>query len=105
MPVSGFRFAWGVRNPVTLLTKYASGGTNSGKFFQWSKVENGELPEDLRDVHTPFGGTFGNLLDSTPGTLTTKVIIEEKFYSTWYHGRTILLGDGMLLTTTWMRVF
>lgn len=39
--------------------------------------------------------TMGQLLDKTPKHLISKVMLEEKVFLTRYHGRTVLLGDGM----------
>ncbi|KAG0210489.1 hypothetical protein BGX33_004909 [Mortierella sp. NVP41] len=38
--------------------------------------------------------TLGDIYDKTPKDLISKVMLEEKVFNTWYHGRTVLLGDG-----------
>jgi len=38
--------------------------------------------------------TLGDLFDKTPMDLISKVMLEEKIFETWYHGRTVLIGDG-----------
>jgi len=38
--------------------------------------------------------TIGTLIDNTPKDLISKVMLEEKVFKTWYHQRTVLLGDG-----------
>ncbi|KAF9138597.1 hypothetical protein BG015_002325 [Linnemannia schmuckeri] len=38
--------------------------------------------------------TVGDFYDRTPQELVSKVMLEEKVFETWYHGRTVLLGDG-----------
>ncbi|KAF9921576.1 hypothetical protein FBU30_008368 [Linnemannia zychae] len=38
--------------------------------------------------------TLGDLYDRTPKDGISKVMLEEKVFQTWYHGRTVLLGDG-----------
>ncbi|KAF9114078.1 hypothetical protein BGX27_000209 [Mortierella sp. AM989] len=48
----------------------------------------------FRDMPCPYGGTMGDLVDSTNDELKSKVYVEEKMFQTWYHGRTVLLGDG-----------
>lgn len=37
---------------------------------------------------------MGEIMDDTPKELISKVFLEEKVFKTWYHGRTVLIGDG-----------
>ncbi|KAF9307779.1 hypothetical protein BG003_000217 [Podila horticola] len=37
---------------------------------------------------------MGDLIDKTPKHLISKVMLEEKIFSTWHGGRTVLLGDA-----------
>lgn len=56
--------------------------------------------KEVRDFPIPGGGqtgelrTMGVLIDKTPKHLISKVMLEEKVFGTWYHQRTVLLGDG-----------
>ncbi|KAG0010495.1 hypothetical protein BGZ80_001438 [Entomortierella chlamydospora] len=47
-----------------------------------------------RGFPCPYGGTLADLIDKTPVDRISKVLLEEKFFETWYHGRTVLLGDA-----------
>lgn len=38
--------------------------------------------------------TLGDLFDRTPKELISKVMLEEKVFTTWYSGRIVLIGDG-----------
>ncbi|KAF9391209.1 hypothetical protein BGX21_011291 [Mortierella sp. AD011] len=49
---------------------------------------------ELQDFPCPFGGTMKDLFDSTPKDLISKVFLEEKVFQTWYHGRSVLIGDA-----------
>ncbi|KAG0050743.1 hypothetical protein BGZ83_004490 [Gryganskiella cystojenkinii] len=51
-------------------------------------------PNMFRDFPCPYGGTLGDLIDKTPEDLISKVFLEYKLFKTWFHGRTVLLGDG-----------
>ncbi|KAF9409136.1 hypothetical protein BGZ76_005737, partial [Entomortierella beljakovae] len=44
----------------------------------------------------PDGGTvsIGYLIDNTEPENVTKVLLEEKLYTTWHHGRIVLMGDA-----------
>ncbi|KAF9996627.1 hypothetical protein BGZ79_009632 [Entomortierella chlamydospora] len=35
-----------------------------------------------------------DIFDATPKDLISNVFLEEKVYQTWYHGRSVLIGDG-----------
>ncbi|KAF9896025.1 hypothetical protein BX616_008294, partial [Lobosporangium transversale] len=47
----------------------------------------------FREVPCPFGGTMGELVDATEDNMKARAFVEEKVYETWFHGRTVLLGD------------
>ncbi|KAF9978204.1 hypothetical protein BGZ73_003385 [Actinomortierella ambigua] len=60
-------------------------------------------PEMLNDPDIPHKnkyrpparpGTVGRLLDATPVELISKVMLEEKFFKSWYSGRSVLIGDA-----------
>ena len=42
----------------------------------------------------PFGGTLCDLFKLTPKETISKVYLEHKMFETWYHKRSVLLGDG-----------
>ena len=57
--------------------------------------------QTMCDETCNFPITFGNgkmtladMYDRTPKEQISKVMLEEKIFKTWYHGRTVLLGDG-----------
>jgi hypothetical protein len=56
------------------------------------------LSEKIRHIKAPFGLTVGELIDVTPKETISKVMLEEKMFDTWYHSRTVLLGDGNVST-------
>ncbi|KAF9080763.1 hypothetical protein BGX27_005287, partial [Mortierella sp. AM989] len=37
---------------------------------------------------------MGDLIANTPKDCISKVFLEEKVFQTWYHGRTVLVGDA-----------
>jgi hypothetical protein len=53
---------------------------------------------EVRDFAIPGGPNndmvLGDLIDKTPKDLISKVMLEEKVFDTWFHGRVALLGDG-----------
>jgi hypothetical protein len=50
--------------------------------------------DKIRHIKAPFGRTMGDLIDVTPKDSLSKVMLEEKLFQTWHHGRTVLIGDG-----------
>ena len=54
----------------------------------------GEMMNEFRRFASPYGGTMGELMDATSSDVTSKVFLEYKMFETWYHGRTVLIGDG-----------
>ncbi|KAF9901654.1 hypothetical protein BX616_002184 [Lobosporangium transversale] len=65
---------------------------------EWTPESNEAMIKDFYDLPSPMGGTMGELIDETPKDLISRVFLEEKIFKTWFHGRTVLLGDG----TTWI---
>ncbi|KAG0350450.1 hypothetical protein BGX24_008144, partial [Mortierella sp. AD032] len=53
--------------------------------------ETRHFPIELSDGKTR---TLGDLYDLTPKELISKVMLEEKVFETWHHGRAVLLGDA-----------
>lgn len=64
------------------------------KNSEWGPEANEGMIKDIRNFPTIFGGPIGDLIDGTPKDMISKVFLEEKMIETWYHGRTVLLGDG-----------
>ncbi|KAF8949366.1 hypothetical protein BGZ47_005589 [Haplosporangium gracile] len=61
----------------------------------WSSLDTQYgIDESIREQASPFGGTFGDIIDMTSRKMVTMCVVEEKFYHTWHFGRTILLGDS-----------
>ncbi|KAF9178744.1 hypothetical protein BGZ49_005276, partial [Haplosporangium sp. Z 27] len=67
-----------------------SGTDNTESIVQW-----------FRDTPCPYGGTMGDLVDASAKELRAKEYIEEKLFSTWYHGRTVLIGDACHSMLPW----
>ncbi|KAF9921575.1 hypothetical protein FBU30_008367 [Linnemannia zychae] len=67
---------------------------------EWGNNTAAAMCDEVRDIVLPFKGngfdkvTIGNLIDRTDKELISKVMLEEKVFTTWYSGRTVLLGDA-----------
>ncbi|KAF9582041.1 hypothetical protein BGW38_000741 [Lunasporangiospora selenospora] len=64
------------------------------RFTDWKPIAADELCNIVRDYKCPFGGTLGDLIDKTPKDRLSKVMLEDKYFHTWYHQRTVLMGDA-----------
>lgn len=67
---------------------------------EWGHHAAKQMCDETRHLQTPVKVgdkymTLGDFYDRTPQELISKVMLEEKVFETWYHGRTVLLGDGM----------
>ncbi|KAF9994410.1 hypothetical protein BGZ79_000835 [Entomortierella chlamydospora] len=69
------------------------------KNSEWGSESSGSIEEDWRAFKLPLGPdnsyiTIGDLINSTDSDNATKVMLEEKLYTAWHHGRVVLMGDG-----------
>ncbi|KAI7830180.1 hypothetical protein BC939DRAFT_439767 [Gamsiella multidivaricata] len=60
----------------------------------WGPMQVQEMADTCRDFVCPYGGTLADLIDKTPMDRISKVLLEEKFFETWYHNRVVLIGDA-----------
>ncbi|KAF9570595.1 hypothetical protein EC968_001670 [Mortierella alpina] len=61
---------------------------------EWGPEANEAMIQQFYDLPCPFGGRMGDMIDATPKDRISKVYLEEKLFETWYHGRTVLIGDA-----------
>lgn len=65
---------------------------------QWDQGAVEAMCNEVRDFPVDSGSdkqlTIGDLVDWTPKGRISKVMLEEKLFQTWGHGRTVLVGDG-----------
>ncbi|KAG0231262.1 hypothetical protein BGW42_000364 [Actinomortierella wolfii] len=61
---------------------------------EWGPEAADQMAADVSDINAPLGGTIGDYIKNTPSNLISKVMLEEKMFETWYHGRTVLMGDA-----------
>lgn len=67
---------------------------------EWGPYTAKAMCEQTRAFPIPGGSsltTMGDIYDLTPPELISKVMLEEKVFDTWSHGRIVLLGDGKWL--------
>ncbi|KAF9927046.1 hypothetical protein BGZ67_007780 [Mortierella alpina] len=64
------------------------------RFSDWKPHAADELCEMVRHFKCPYGGTLGDVIDRTPKDRLSKVMLEDKYFSTWFYKRTVLMGDA-----------
>jgi len=92
------RFCWSV---IQYLDKETIKENDTFRNSDWGScgVTSG-MCREVRDFPIPAMGssnrqlTLGDLIVKTPTGLISKMMLEEKVFKTWYHGRTVLVGDG-----------
>ncbi|KAG0231225.1 hypothetical protein BGW42_000380 [Actinomortierella wolfii] len=89
VPLGRGRVGWNI------VGKYLSPQEHDQKGFRycdWDSEATEYLRKDVEGIALPIGGTLGDLIENT--TEVSFVMLEDKFFQTWYDGRTVLLGDA-----------
>lgn len=82
-----------MKNTKTTLEKEFRQAENS----EWGPVAAQFMCDETKNIPITLGNgkmTLADIFDRTPMDRTSLVMLEEKLFKTWYHGRTVLLGDG-----------
>ncbi|KAF9901574.1 hypothetical protein EC991_005996 [Linnemannia zychae] len=69
----------------------------SNENAEWGAHPAQTMCDETRNFPIPGGNgltTLGDLYDLSSKDLISKVMLEEKVFSTWHHGRVVLLGDA-----------
>ncbi|KAG0049271.1 hypothetical protein BGZ83_005912 [Gryganskiella cystojenkinii] len=88
--VPGNRVCWSVSIQVTTEEEKEQVKRNS----KWGPAAVEEMVKLVAHHKVPLGGTLGDLINATPKEFISKVYLEEKLFETWYHDRTVLIGDA-----------
>ncbi|GJJ77195.1 hypothetical protein EMPS_09554 [Entomortierella parvispora] len=64
------------------------------KQSDWGEDVAESMSYGFRELPTAYGCELGFLMDKTPRGNMAKVMLEEKFFKTWYKGRIVLTGDA-----------
>ncbi|KAG0042899.1 hypothetical protein BGZ83_012057 [Gryganskiella cystojenkinii] len=93
----GNRYCWSV---IQYLDEESSKENDSFRSSEWGSESAVSMCKEVRDF--PIVGatgpenfqTLGALIDNTPKDLISKVMLEEKVFSTWYYQRTVHPASG-----------
>ncbi|KAI7816454.1 hypothetical protein BC939DRAFT_469098, partial [Gamsiella multidivaricata] len=94
--------SWGVfsvpGNQICFMLSYqlsaAEAKDHAFRNSEWGPEANDAMLKEFYEEPCPWGGKMGDIFDATPKELISKVFLEEKLFKTWYHSRTVLIGDA-----------
>ena len=61
---------------------------------EWKSDDINPMTDVFSSFPCPYGGVLGDLIEATPKELISRVYSEYKMFKTWFHGRSVLIGDG-----------
>ncbi|KAG0030937.1 hypothetical protein BGZ81_002018 [Podila clonocystis] len=91
IPLENNKIGWMITQDIH--SKYDEKGHNI-KSSEWGPDAATDMCNRVRHLPCVYGGTLGDIIDGTPKDLISKVMLEDKYFCSWYNGRTALLGDG-----------
>ncbi|KAG0360677.1 hypothetical protein BG005_010142 [Podila minutissima] len=91
IPLENNKIGWMITEDIR--SKGDDGGRNA-KSSEWELDAAVDMCKRVRHLPCIYGGALGDIIDSTPKDLISKVILEDKYFSVWFNRRTVLLGDG-----------
>ncbi|KAF9996934.1 hypothetical protein BGZ80_009118 [Entomortierella chlamydospora] len=89
-PTSENRLTWSVTGLLITETK----GEQNLMVSQFGPEEVRKTCNLIESLESPIGGSLATLIAHTPEENMIKILVEEKHYKTWHHGRTVLMGDA-----------
>ncbi|KAG0248829.1 hypothetical protein BG011_009869 [Mortierella polycephala] len=87
--VAGNQICWNVISQLDV----ASFEAKQFRTTEWSVESNQHALDEIKHLKTPYG-TMGDLIDATPNDRITSILLEDRLYETWTHGRVALIGDA-----------
>ncbi|KAF9932218.1 hypothetical protein BGZ67_004860 [Mortierella alpina] len=93
LTAKGNIICWGV---TQYLDKESSKENDSFRRSEWSSEAAEAMCKEVQDFPIPGGDgtlTLEDVINNTPKEFISKVMLEEKVFETWYHGRSVLIGD------------
>ncbi|KAF9170313.1 hypothetical protein BGX21_009468 [Mortierella sp. AD011] len=89
MPLPNNRISWAV---IQNVPKGDALNGEGFRFSEWGPEATMDMANFVRNQPNPFGGTLGDIIDASP--IISKIMLEEKYFETWYEDRVVLLGDA-----------
>ncbi|KAG0371495.1 hypothetical protein BGX24_001586 [Mortierella sp. AD032] len=61
---------------------------------EWGPEAAESMIKEVHEFPIKLGGVLGDIIDATPADVVSKVMLEEKLFDQWSHGRAVLIGDA-----------
>ncbi|KAI8350677.1 hypothetical protein B0O80DRAFT_457228 [Mortierella sp. GBAus27b] len=87
--VPGKKICWGAQIQLDATTPENRAIMNA----EWGPEGNEAMIKEIYNFPTKYG-PLGQFIDETPRERISRVYLEEKMFETWYHGRSVLIGDA-----------
>ncbi|KAF9434222.1 hypothetical protein BGZ76_008375, partial [Entomortierella beljakovae] len=87
--IPGNRICWHVQTQL----KAKSSIEEYFRVSEWEPESNQDFLKSVYEIKTPYGD-LKTLIDQTSKNNISRVFLEDKVYETWYHRRTVLIGDA-----------
>lgn len=102
-----WRYFTATDNRVCWRFDYQSNSMTPEEIDAWKNSDYLAFPKEsidpeYRKYELAIMGTLGHMFDATPKERLSKVVLEENVPQTWYHKRTVLIGDGKALSLRFM---
>ncbi|KAF9965472.1 hypothetical protein BGZ70_004809 [Mortierella alpina] len=89
-PALGNTINWCVTGPMLTTHRTEENFMVSG----FGPEEAEKTCQMIKHLQIPYGGTLERLIQNTARNNINKILVEEKYYKTWYYGRTVLIGEA-----------
>ncbi|KAG0242794.1 hypothetical protein BGW41_003470 [Actinomortierella wolfii] len=91
IPIGDARIAWDISGDH-LQQKAQNASESNFRFSDWDSETMDDLRSELDPLPLVIGGTLGDLIGQSDSI--SRVMLEDRWFHTWYDGRTVLVGDG-----------
>ncbi|KAF9167700.1 hypothetical protein DFQ26_003488 [Actinomortierella ambigua] len=91
IPLLGNRIAWDITREVETV-EIRQG--EASKAYTWRHDEIEDLWDIIKEVGCPLGGNMKDLIENTSIDEVSTLMIEDRYYETWYSGRVVLVGEA-----------
>ncbi|KAG0236505.1 hypothetical protein BGW42_003411 [Actinomortierella wolfii] len=91
IPIGDARIAWDISGDH-LQQRAQNASESNFRFSDWDSETMDDLRSELDPLPLVIGGTLGDLIGQSDSI--SRVMLEDRWFHTWYDGRTVLVGDA-----------
>ncbi|KAG0338590.1 hypothetical protein BG000_003740 [Podila horticola] len=94
IPLESNKIGWMVTQDIR---SKDDGEEHNTKSSEWGPDAAIDMCNRVRHLPCVYGGTLGDVIDSTPKDLISKVMLEDKYFSSWYSGANMAIDGAVEL--------